>query len=99
MSSTRVTDALIMQLDEINAIRRSVEGATVNDVIVAIVGGGLRKYLQSKDELPATTLSCTAPINMRSERNSASSGLFRAAAVAWPIAVFQGGLLTYLYTH
>ena len=74
VSSTRVTDALIMQLDEIKAIRRSVEGATVNDVIVAIVGGGLRKYLQSKDELPATTLSCTAPINMRSERNSASSG-------------------------
>jgi WS/DGAT/MGAT family acyltransferase len=69
-----VTDALIMQLDEIKAIRRSVEGATVNDVIVAIVGGGLRKYLQRKDELPATTLSCTAPINMRSERNSASSG-------------------------
>ena len=74
VSSTRVTDALIMQLDEIKAIRRSVEGATVNDVIVAIVGGGLRKYLQSKDELPATTLSCTAPINMRSERNSSSSG-------------------------
>ena len=69
-----MTDALIMQLDEIKAIRRSVEGATVNDVIVAIVGGGMRKYLQSKDELPATTLSCTAPINMRSERNSASSG-------------------------
>jgi diacylglycerol O-acyltransferase len=74
VSSTRVTDALIMDLDEIKAIRRVVEGATVNDVIVAIVGGGLRKYLHSKDELPPTTLSCTAPINMRSERSSASSG-------------------------
>jgi WS/DGAT/MGAT family acyltransferase len=69
-----VTDALIMDLDQVKAIRRSVEGATVNDVMVCVVGGGLRKYLQSKDELPATTLSCTAPINIRSERNSSSSG-------------------------
>ena len=74
VSSTRVTDALIMDLADIKAIRQRVEGATVNDVIVAIVGGGLRKYLASKQELPDTTLSCTAPINMRSERSSASSG-------------------------
>lgn len=74
VSSTRVTDALIMDLEQVKAIRRAVEGATVNDAIVAIVGGGLRKYLQSKNELPDTTLSCTAPINMRQGSSSTSSG-------------------------
>jgi len=74
VSSTRVTDALIMDMQDIKAIRGAVEGTTVNDVIVSIVGGGMRKYLQSKDELPETTLCCGAPINTRSERNSSSAG-------------------------
>lgn len=73
-SSSRVTDALVIELDTIKAIRRAVEGVTVNDVIVSIVGGGMRKYLQSKDELPESSLSCGAPVNMRDERNSESTG-------------------------
>ena len=39
-----------------------------------MVGGGLRKYLQAKGELPASSLSCGAPINVRAERNSESIG-------------------------
>jgi WS/DGAT/MGAT family acyltransferase len=74
VSSTRVTDALIMDMEEIKAIRHRVEGSTVNDVVVSIVGGGMRKYLQSKGELPETTLSCGAPINVRNERDSAATG-------------------------
>jgi diacylglycerol O-acyltransferase len=74
VTSTRVTDAIIIDLDTIKAIRRSVEGVTVNDVIVAIVGGGMRKYLGDKGELPETSLSCGAPVSMRGERNSESTG-------------------------
>ena len=74
VSSTRVTDALIMALSDIKAIRQATDSATVNDVIVSIVGGGLRKYLLSKDELPDESLSCAAPISVRSERNSESTG-------------------------
>ena len=44
VSSTRVTDALIMDLEEVKAVRRSVPGATVNDVIVSIVGGGIADF-------------------------------------------------------
>ncbi|MEH6581803.1 MAG: wax ester/triacylglycerol synthase family O-acyltransferase [Halioglobus sp.] len=74
VTATRVTNAIILELENVKEIRRAVESVTVNDVIVSIVGGGLRKYLQSKGELPESSLSCGAPISMRSERNSESSG-------------------------
>ena len=75
ISSARVTDALVMDLDAVKGIRKSLDGAvTVNDIIVSIVGGAMRKYLASKDELPHESLSCGAPINVREERNSGSKG-------------------------
>lgn len=74
ISSNRVTDALIMELAEVKFIRKALGDVTINDVAVAIVGGALRKYLQSKDELPADSLIAGAPVNVRSESNSDSSG-------------------------
>jgi len=74
VSSYRVTDSLIMDLEEVKTIRKALGNVTINDVVVAIVGGGLRKYLQSKNELPADSLIAGAPVNVRSERNSDSRG-------------------------
>jgi WS/DGAT/MGAT family acyltransferase len=74
ISSYRVTDAIVLDLDNVKQIKSAVPGSTVNDVIVSVVGGGLRKYLQAKDELPAGSLTCGAPINVRPERNSDSIG-------------------------
>jgi WS/DGAT/MGAT family acyltransferase len=74
ISAFRVTDAIVMDLARIKTIKNTVEGATVNDVIVSIVGGGLRQYLQSRDGLPESSLICGAPINVRQERNSQSRG-------------------------
>ncbi len=74
ISSNRVVDALVMDLSEVKAIRKALGDVTINDIIVSIVGGALRKYLQSKDELPADSLIAGAPVNVRSERNSESKG-------------------------
>ncbi len=75
ISASRVTDALIMDLDDIKAIRRGLDGGvTVNDIIVSIVGGGMRRYLLGRGELPAESLSCGAPINTRETRDSSSTG-------------------------
>jgi diacylglycerol O-acyltransferase len=74
ISGYRVTDAIILDLATVKAIKNQVEGATVNDVIVSVVGGGLRKYLQAKDDLPSSSLVCGAPINVRAERSSESRG-------------------------
>ena len=74
VAANRVTDALVMELADIKAIRRAVGEVTINDVIVSIVGGGLRSYLADKDELPDTTLSCAAPISMRGDGGSEAIG-------------------------
>lgn len=52
-------------LAEVKKIKNAVEGATINDVIVSVVGGGLRKYLAEKGESPQAGLKCGAPINVR----------------------------------
>lgn len=74
ITSNRVVEALIMDLDEVKFIRKALGNVTINDVIVCIIGGALRKYLESKDELPEDSLIAGAPINVRAERNSESSG-------------------------
>lgn len=61
----RVADGILLELDEIRAVKNKIGGVTVNDVIVTIVGGALRHYLQAHDELPDTTLTAGAPINIR----------------------------------
>lgn len=74
ITSHRVTDTLVLELPRIKKIREAVPGATINDVIVTVVSGALRNYLDAKDELPETSLTCGVPINVRRERNSESSG-------------------------
>jgi diacylglycerol O-acyltransferase len=74
VTTNRVTDALIMDLNEVKAIRRAMGDVTINDIMVSVVGGAMRKYLLNKDELPEDALIAGAPINVRSERNSDSRG-------------------------
>jgi WS/DGAT/MGAT family acyltransferase len=74
VSSHRVTDTIVMELARIKKIRQCVPGATINDVIVTVVSGAMRRYLEAKDELPEHSLTCAAPINVRSQRNSESKG-------------------------
>ena len=61
----RVIEARTFDLDEVRAIKKRVEGSTVNDVVVAIVGGGLRAYLEHHDELPEASLVAAMPISVR----------------------------------
>ncbi len=77
----RVFDAVPLPLAEIRAIKDAVEGATVNDVILTIVGGGLRNYLQSKNELPKETLTAMAPISVRAEGEKEALGNLVSAMV------------------
>lgn len=65
ISPHRVWDAVRIDLAEIKRIKNAVAGATVNDVAVTIVGGGLRRYLAAKGELPAGSLTTIMPISVR----------------------------------
>ena len=42
-------------------------GGTVNDVVIAVFGGGLRAYLNELDALPKTSLIGFLPVNIRAE--------------------------------
>lgn len=81
VSAHRVWDAVPFPLTDIRAIKDAVDGATVNDVILAIVGGGLRNYLAGKDELPPESLTAMAPISVRGEGEKAALGNLVSAMV------------------
>ena len=54
--------------------RARVGGATVNDVLLAAVGGALRDYLRERDELPEESLVAFVPVSTRDERPAAEGG-------------------------
>jgi WS/DGAT/MGAT family acyltransferase len=70
----RVWDGAVFQLADIRAIKDRIEGATVNDVILTIIGGGLRKYLMSRKNLPKDSLTAMAPISVRAEGEKEALG-------------------------
>jgi len=74
VSPHRVFDAVTFPVKQLAGIRKSVPGATLNDVILTICGGALRKYLAAKDELPDESLVAVAPINTRTAAEADSSG-------------------------
>ena len=74
VSAHRVFDAVRLRLDDLRAIKATVPGATINDVVLTTVGGALRAYLLAKDELPADPLIAMAPISVRSEAEKSAAG-------------------------
>lgn len=65
LSPHKMFDARIFALDDLKAIRRLHPGTTINDVVLAICAGGLRRYLLAHDELPEDPLIAWVPINAR----------------------------------
>jgi WS/DGAT/MGAT family acyltransferase len=58
-------DAVAFDFHALKAIRKAVDGAKVNDVVLAIVSGGLRRYLMAHEELPDEPLVAMVPMNTR----------------------------------
>lgn len=53
-----------LRLDRIREVKNAIEGATVNDVVLAMSGGALRRYLEARGELPATSLIASVPVSV-----------------------------------
>ncbi|MDZ4232337.1 MAG: wax ester/triacylglycerol synthase family O-acyltransferase [Dietzia sp.] len=52
------------EFDRLRAVA-SQHGSTINDVALAIIGGGLRKFLTDFDKLPERSLIAFLPVNVR----------------------------------
>ncbi|HXW38929.1 MAG TPA: wax ester/triacylglycerol synthase family O-acyltransferase, partial [Acidimicrobiales bacterium] len=53
-------------LDDVKRLKNAL-GTTVNDVVLAVCTGALRRYLQAGDELPSRPLVAVVPVSVRSE--------------------------------
>ncbi len=65
VSPHRVFETRRFPLEEFREVRTLVPGASVNDVVLAVCGGALRRFLRSQEELPASSLAALAPISVR----------------------------------
>lgn len=74
VSPHRIYDEARCALDDIKAVRRSVAGATVNDVAITIVAECMRNYLLERDALPDDPLVSIVPIAINSEEADKAGG-------------------------
>ncbi len=56
-----------VSLDDLKAVKNHFS-CTVNDVVLALCAGALRRYLLARDELPDEPLVGFVPISIRAER-------------------------------
>ena len=84
VTPNRVFDGRVFSLSSIKAIKNSQPGTTVNDVVVTICGGALRRYLDARNELPTTSLVAMAPMSIRPKDEMRSAGNL-VAAMSLPV--------------
>ena len=81
VSPHRVVEGVRFGIGDIERMRDCVEGATVNDVAIAIVGGALLRYLNARMEPPAASLVAEAPIASRSATRIFATRTFADSAI------------------
>ncbi len=63
----RVFEAAEFPLDDLKMIKNAVD-AKINDVVLTVVSGAMRRYLEHYNELPEESLAAGIPLNMRTRR-------------------------------
>ncbi len=62
-----------LSLDEVKEIKNQF-GVTVNDVVMALCAGALRRYLEERKQLPADPLVAMVPVSVRTEEHKDTYG-------------------------
>jgi WS/DGAT/MGAT family acyltransferase len=65
ISARRKWNTAILSLDRVKALK-NIMGTTLNDVVLAICAGALRRYLHEKEKLPEKPLVAMIPVSTRS---------------------------------
>jgi WS/DGAT/MGAT family acyltransferase len=67
VSPHRVFEGVKFDLGALGLMREKIPGATINDVLITVIAGAMRRYLHDKNALPSPDLLAEAPITSRSE--------------------------------
>ncbi len=73
ITGQRIWNTALLELDRVKNIRK-ILGCTLNDVVLAICAGALRRYLLEKGELPDDPLVAMVPISTRAEDERGTMG-------------------------
>lgn len=68
ISARRKWNTAILSLDRVKVLKKTM-GTTLNDVVLAICAGALRRYLLEKEKLPRKPLVAMVPISTRTEED------------------------------
>jgi len=66
VSGARRFVAQSWEFDRVKAVCKALDG-TLNDIVLAMCSGALRRYLESRNELPRHSLKAMAPVSLREE--------------------------------
>ncbi|QNM85821.1 wax ester/triacylglycerol synthase family O-acyltransferase [Polaribacter pectinis] len=64
VSPKRTWGTAILSFERINTLRKIMD-VSINDIILAICAGGIRKYLEEREQLPVQPLVANVPISIR----------------------------------
>ena len=73
VSPHRVFEAVDFDLNAIKRATKAINGLKVNDIVVSIVSGALRRYLIHKGELPSTSMNAMVPVSVRNKKENLNS--------------------------
>jgi WS/DGAT/MGAT family acyltransferase len=73
ITGQRIWNTALLDLDRVKAIRKAT-GCTLNDVVLAICAGALRRYLDEKGALPDQSLVAMVPVSTRAEDERGQMG-------------------------
>jgi WS/DGAT/MGAT family acyltransferase len=77
----RVFDAAFLPLDELREMKAALGEVTVNDLVLTVIAGALRSYLQEVGGPTAGSLAAAVPMSIRQARTSESRNQFLTMAV------------------
>ncbi|WP_419953644.1 WS/DGAT domain-containing protein [Methylobacterium sp.] len=71
-----------MSLDDVKRAKEAL-GVTVNDVVLTITGGALRRYLDARGELPEESLVAGVPVSTRSSDDKSIGNQITEVGMHW----------------
>jgi diacylglycerol O-acyltransferase / wax synthase len=84
IGTTRRFESVMFQLTEVKEVKHTL-GGTVNDVILAIVTGALRRLMQHRDEPLDGPLRAMVPVNLRGEDHDSLGNQVTSLFVELPV--------------